>query len=82
MHFGATPGVFRQAQWLSNNPTKAEIVLWGYLRKHQMKNKFRRQHPIWNYVVDFYCHYLKLVIEIDGGIHEDSDAIIKDLEHE
>ena len=80
MHFGALPGLFRQAQILRNNPTKAELVLWHHLRKNQMKYKFRRQHPIWKYVVDFYCHPLRLVIEIDGGIHEEKEIEIYDSE--
>ena len=80
MHYGASPGVFRQAQILRNNPTKAEAYLWSYLRKNQMKQKFRRQHPTWEYVVDFYCHKLRFVIEIDGGVHEEIDIIENDKE--
>lgn len=80
MHYGAPPGVFRQAQLLRNNPTEAEALLWKYLRKNQLKQKFRRQHPTWMYVVDFYCHYLRFVIEIDGGIHEQQE--VADLDKE
>ena len=46
------------------------MKLWGYLRTRPMGYKFRRQHPIGIYIVDFYCHALKLVIEADGSIHE------------
>jgi very-short-patch-repair endonuclease len=80
MHYGAPPGVFRQAQLLRNNPTAAEAKLWSYLRKNQLKHKFRRQHPTWIYVVDFYCHKLRFVIEIDGGIHEESEVQENDIE--
>ncbi len=78
MHYGASPGVFRQAQLLRNNPTEAEAKLWKYLRKNQLKHKFRRQHPTWMYVVDFYCHKLRLVIEIDGGIHKEQEVFEND----
>ena len=80
MHFGARPGVFRQAQILRNNPTRAEGVLWEQLRKNYLKFRFRRQHPIWEYVVDFYCHPLRLIVEVDGGIHENQEIQLKDKE--
>jgi guanylate kinase len=80
MHYGAPAGVFRQAQIFRNNPTPAEAALWEHLRKNQMKFRFRRQHPIWMYVVDFYCHFLRLVIEVDGGIHEEPDSQLYDEE--
>lgn len=50
--------------------TKAEIILWSRLRMRQVEGwKFRRQQPIFDYIVDFYCHELKLIIEVDGEIH-------------
>ena len=50
--------------------TKAEIILWSRLRSKQVDGyKFRRQQPIFDYVVDFYCDELKLIIEVDGEIH-------------
>ncbi|OGC82463.1 MAG: hypothetical protein A2V81_00150 [Candidatus Abawacabacteria bacterium RBG_16_42_10] len=54
-------------------PTQAEQIMWyEVLRKKQFKNcKFLRQKPIGNFIVDFYCAQLLLVIEIDGPIHED-----------
>ena len=82
MHFGAYPGIFAYAKTLRNNPTRAEKVLWSHLRKHQTKYRFRRQHPMWKYVVDFYCHFLKLVIEIDGEIHLEEEVQLKDEEKE
>ena len=47
-----------------------------------MNLKFRRQHPILDFVVDFYCHELKLIIEADGKYHEDDDAQYYDSERE
>ncbi|HPA25763.1 MAG TPA: endonuclease domain-containing protein [bacterium] len=54
---------------LRNSMTKGEVVLWNKLRFNQFGYKFRRQHGIGKYIVDFYCPELKLIIEIDGGTH-------------
>jgi very-short-patch-repair endonuclease len=60
-------------------PTPAEAFLWSRLRFHQIVGiKFRRQHPIDRFIVDFYCHQAKLIIEVDGAVHEyskEEDAI-------
>lgn len=55
---------------LRKNLTPQEIVLWSRLRCEQMGCKFRRQHSIGNYIVDFYCPEKKLIIEIDGTQHK------------
>jgi len=56
---------------LRNNSTKTEYKLWKSLKKNQLENrKFRRQHSIENYIVDFYCPSEKLIIEVDGEVHE------------
>jgi very-short-patch-repair endonuclease len=63
--------IFSNAKKLRENPTEAEEVMWLSLRNNQLDGyKFRRQHPLLNYVADFYCHQLKLVIEIDGEYHQ------------
>ena len=50
--------------------TDAERFLWKYIRKRQLGgHKFRRQHPIGNYIVDFVCLKKNLIIELDGGQH-------------
>ncbi len=55
---------------LQNNLTPAEAVMWNALQKKQLEErKFRRQHNIGNYIVDFYCPKEKLVIELDGAAH-------------
>ena len=55
---------------LRNNSTSAEAVLWGYLKQNQLEGrKFRRQHSIGRYIVDFYCPEEKLVLELDGEGH-------------
>ena len=80
MHFGASPELFRRARELRKHPTKAEEILWEHLRKRRMGHKFRRQHPMWICIVDFYCHYLRLIVEVDGGIHEEAEQQLKDKE--
>lgn len=60
----------RKARILRSNLTQAEIILWSRLRSRQVEGyKFRRQQPIFDYIVDFYCNELKLIIEVDGEIH-------------
>lgn len=74
MYYGASHLIFQIAEDLRNRMTPAEEVLWKLIHINEWKLKFRRQHPIWNYVADFYCHKLKLVIELDGGIHEQEEV--------
>ncbi len=69
MHNGATKFHYQRARELRNNSTHSETVLWVYLRTKPHGLKFRRQHPYAIYILDFYCHSLKLVIELDGSIH-------------
>ncbi len=59
------------ARQLRQTPTESEAILWGALRRKQLGGrKFRRQVSIGAFVVDFYCWEEKLVIEVDGAIHE------------
>lgn len=63
--------VKRKRQQLRRNLTKAEKLVWMFLRKRQVKGiKFRRQFSIDQFIIDFYCPQLKLTIEIDGDVHE------------
>jgi len=51
--------------------TPAEERLWNALRRKQLDGlKFRAQHPVEHYILDFYCHECKLVVELDGSVHE------------
>jgi len=63
-----------------NSMTKAEACLWKYvLKAHQMKGYlFRRQRPVFNYIADFMCKELKLIIEVDGITHYYHDTQIND----
>lgn len=59
------------ARQMRHAPTPAEELLWKYLRNRQVQNmKFRRQHAIERFIVDFFCVELKLIIEVDGEIHD------------
>jgi len=78
MHYGASNIIFQRAEELRKNSTKEEEIVWGFLCGNKLGVKFRRQHPLSNYIADFYCHSLKLVIEIDGGIHLRSDIKFND----
>lgn len=75
-HFGAKPITFDRAQKLRKQITEAEDKLWKRLRNRKFEGlKFRRQHPINRFIVDFYCHEKLLVVEVDGGIHDDPEII-------
>ena len=54
--------------------TSAEKLMWQILRRNSVKGfYFRRQHPIGRYIADFYCHKVKLVVELDGDVHDSAD---------
>jgi very-short-patch-repair endonuclease len=68
----STPQIMHQAGELRHNQTPAEIKLWKYLRRGQRWDiKFRRQHAIGRYIVDFCAPGKKLIIELDGSQHID-----------
>ena len=71
MYFGAKPDIFEKAKALRKNMTNTEKILWNSIKNKQALNtRFRRQHPINIFIVDFYCHSALLVIELDGEIHK------------
>lgn len=64
------PQLLEFAKAMRSNATDAEHLMWQLLRAKRFMNlKFRRQHVIAPYIVDFYCHELSLVIELDGSQH-------------
>ena len=63
------PRLIKLARALRRGQTDAEGVLWQLLRRRGMGVKFRRQHPSAPFVLDFYCHELRLAVEVDGGQH-------------
>ena len=69
------------ARNLRKNSTKQELILWKLLRNHRINNlKFKRQYPIGNYIVDFVCKEKWLIIELDGGQHNEPNNISYDEE--
>jgi very-short-patch-repair endonuclease len=75
LHHGSKASTQEYARELRLKTTKAEQALWSLLRNRQLKGKkFRRQHAIANYVVDFYCNEYKLAIELDGRFHAEQGA--------
>jgi|ERR1043165_168939 very-short-patch-repair endonuclease len=71
MYYGASAKLFEYAKTMRMAPTDAEKVVWDLLYDQPfLQYKFRRQHPIAQFIADFYSHRLKLVIEIDGSIHQ------------
>ena len=73
MLFNAAPVTVGKARRLRQQQTPAEKKLWDYLRNRKFKSlKFRCQHPIDRYIVDFICMEKMLVVEVDGGIHQEA----------
>jgi very-short-patch-repair endonuclease len=71
------------AKDLRNNSTLSEIILWKKLKGKQFFGyDFHRQKPLLDYIVDFYCSELNLIIEIDGGSHDHPDAYFKDIQRQ
>ena len=71
MYYGAKPETFEAARILRKNMTPYEKILWEKLKLKQICGvRFRRQHPIDFFIADFYCHDARLIVEIDGEIHE------------
>ena len=64
------PNLKSRARKLRKDSTLSEILLWKQIKKKRLGFEFHRQLPIDNYIVDFYCHELKLAIEIDGDSHD------------
>lgn len=63
----------QRARDLRQDLSIPEVVLWSRLRPRVLKSvKFRRQHPIGPYIVDFYCHAARFVVELDGYVHRNS----------
>ena len=72
------PHMDHRRKKLRKEMTYAENALWQMIRNEQLGVKFRRQHSIDSFVVDFYCAPLKLAIEVDGSTHLDPDRQLRD----
>ena len=78
MFYNADPLIFENAKQLRRRLTPAEQTFWLRLKERFPEYKFRKQHPISIYITNFYCHKLKLVIEIDGSVHDSAEAKVND----
>ena len=68
---------------LRKNSTLSEVLLWNELKAGKMmRYKFNRQKPLENYIVDFYCQKLRLVIEIDGDSHQHEEIYVNDVKRQ
>jgi very-short-patch-repair endonuclease len=73
MFYGAEPYIFARAKALRQNMTPAEVKLWDRLKNNQLGGfRFKAQHPVYKFIVDFYSHKARLVVEVDGEIHKNS----------
>ncbi len=73
-----TPPMLKSARQLRASVTDPERTLWAMLRRNQIGLRFRRQHPIGGYVLDFYCPSARLCVEVDGPAHEEWEQIERD----
>jgi very-short-patch-repair endonuclease len=70
---------FGRARELRSNMTLPEVVLWQVLRKGRLAGlRFRRQHPIGPYILDFYCASARLAVEVDGLAHDSAAQVLHD----
>jgi leucyl-tRNA synthetase/very-short-patch-repair endonuclease len=76
----STPVQYELAKEMRKGHTEAEDILWQQLRNDKLDEKFRRQHPIDKYIVDFICLQKKLIVEVDGGYHENAEQQAYDAE--
>ena len=76
------PKLKERARKLRKNQTIAEKCLWQAIRRKQLGYEFHRQVPINHFIVDFYCHELMLVIEVDGSSHDSESARERDMERQ
>ena len=68
------PAILERARELRREMTPQERKLWSRLRRKQLYGlRFRRQHPIYRFILDFYCHQRRLAVEIDGHSHAERD---------
>ena len=80
LHGNSRPTTYENARDLRKVQTKAEEKLWQAVRNGKVCNlKFRRQHAFDDYILDFYCHKIKLAVEVDGEVHNDPEVAAYDV---
>ncbi len=80
MFYGADVVLFERAKQMRNNMTYSERRLWERLSNNKLNVRFKPQHPLFLFIVDFYGHKAKLVIEVDGDVHFNDEKQTKDTE--
>ncbi|MEQ1675188.1 MAG: DUF559 domain-containing protein [Chitinophagaceae bacterium] len=75
-----TPKQYELAKAMRKDHTEAEGILWELVRSSKLGAKFRRQHPIESYIVDFICLQERLIVEVDGGYHNTEEQKVYDAE--
>lgn len=71
LYLGASKELRKTATEFRKEMTEAEAIFWNRVRNRNLcGKKFRREHPLFKFIVDFYCPEKKLVVEIDGKIHD------------
>ncbi|GAB2812259.1 endonuclease domain-containing protein [Ferruginibacter profundus] len=79
LHGNSRPATYENARDLRKEQTKAEAKIWQALRNEKISNlKFRRQHAFDDYILDFYCHKMKLAVEVDGEVHNEPEVVVYD----
>ena len=79
MQINNKPSLKPYRKQLRNNLTSAEATLWKHLQRKQLEGrKFRRQHSVGNYILDFYCPAEKLCVELDGAAHFTESGVESD----
>jgi leucyl-tRNA synthetase len=73
---------FGNAKQMRKQPTVAENILWNALKNKGIGYKFRRQHPVESYIVDFICLDVWVAVEVDGGYHTSAEQIALDTERD
>jgi len=72
LHKEAIGKLYQYGRELRSESTVAEKLLWAELRNRKLNGlKFRRQHPLYKFIVDFYCNERKMVVELDGNVHDE-----------
>ena len=76
---GSPPEIVERASWMRAHPTPPESLVWDWVRGRRIVGlKFRRQCPLGYYIADFYCHDIRLALEVDGTDHTRSDRQERD----
>jgi very-short-patch-repair endonuclease len=73
---------YSKARKLRSSMSLPEVLLWNLLRRQPMGVKFRRQHPVGEYVIDFYCPSVRIGFEIDGKAHDMGDRPERDVQRD